>query len=263
MKFASMPAACSLLALALLAAPLYGHAQGQRQAVSNPRESASVAVPKQDDGKFLKKHEINLARAKSGPVGLLFLGDSITDNWRKAPEIWDKYYGKYQPANFGIGGDRTQHVIWRIEHGELDGINPKVTVLMIGTNNSLDYSATDIAAANRKIIDMVHAKLPHTKVLLLGVFPRGPRDRFGGPVTPAFVAEAAKRMETIRAVNTELARFDDGKSVRFLDITKVFLGPDGRIPDAVMPDQLHPDAAGYQLWADAMQPLLDEMMAAP
>ncbi|OFA08371.1 GDSL-type esterase/lipase family protein [Duganella phyllosphaerae] len=244
-----------LLAAALLANPAF--------AQTNPHESASIASPKKDDGKFLKKHEINLARAKSGPVGLLFLGDSITDNWRKAPEIWDKYYGKYQPANFGIGGDRTQHVIWRIEHGELDGIAPKVTVLMIGTNNSLDYSAADIAAANRKIVDMVRARLPGTKVLLLGVFPRGPRDRFGGPVTPAFVAEAAKRMDTIRAVNKELAQLDDGKTVRFLDITGVFLDQDGKIPDAVMPDQLHPNAAGYQLWADAMQPLLEQMMTAP
>ena len=251
----SLTSRALLLSLALLTGPAL--------AQTNPHESASIASPKQDDGKFLKKHEINLARARSGPVGLLFLGDSITDNWRKAPEIWDKYYGKYQPANFGIGGDRTQHVIWRIEHGELDGIAPKVTVLMIGTNNSLDYSAADIAAANRKIVDMVRAKLPGTRVLLLGVFPRGPRDRFGGPVTPAFVAEAAKRMETIRAVNQELARMDDGKTVRFLDITGVFLDKDGKIPDAVMPDQLHPNAAGYQLWADAMAPLLDEMMATP
>lgn len=235
-------------------------ATGQLFAQANPKESPSLPSPKQDDGKFLKKHEANLARARSGPVGLLFLGDSITDNWRKAPHIWDAYYGKYQPANFGIGGDRTQHVIWRIEHGELDGIAPKVTVLMLGTNNSLDYNAAEIAAANRKIVGMIRARLPHTKVLLLGVLPRGPRDRFGGPVTPALVAEAAARMATIRELNTALAALDDGNTVRFLDMSNVFLGQDGRIPYAVMPDQLHPNAAGYQLWADAMQPLLEEMM---
>ncbi|TWI50196.1 beta-glucosidase [Pseudoduganella flava] len=234
--------------------------QAFAQATPAPRQDASQPFPKQDDGKFLKKHEANLARARSGPVGLLFLGDSITDNWRKAPHIWDAYYGKYQPANFGIGGDRTQHVIWRIEHGELDGIAPKVTVLMLGTNNSLDYSAAEIAAADRKIVGMIRAKLPQTKVLLLGVFPRGPRDRNGGPVTPALVAEAETRQATIAALNAELARLDDGKTVRYLDISKVFLGQDGKIPYPIMPDQLHPNAAGYQLWADAMQPLLEEMM---
>lgn len=241
-----------LLVLALASCQAFVHAA--------PKQDAAAPFEKLDDGKFLKKHEANLARAKSGPVGLLFLGDSITDNWRKAPEIWDKYYGKYQPANFGIGGDRTQHVIWRIEHGELDGIAPKVAVLMIGTNNSLEYNAEEIAAANRRIVALLRARLPDTKVLLLGVFPRGPRNREGGPVTPALTAEAAQRMVTIDAVNADLAKLDDGKTIRFLNINKVFLGPDDRIPDAVMPDQLHPNAAGYQLWADAMQPLLEEMM---
>ena len=103
-----------LLAALLTVGQAGAHAAGAKA-------SASEAVEKQDNGVFLKKHEAILARGKSGPVGLLFLGDSITERWRIAPEIWDKYYGPHQPANFGIGGDRTQHVIWRIEHGELDG----------------------------------------------------------------------------------------------------------------------------------------------
>jgi lysophospholipase L1-like esterase len=227
---------------------------------ATPKLSASEAFEKQDKGVFLKKHEAILARAKSGPVGLLFLGDSITERWHIAPHIWEAYYGKYQPANFGIGGDRTQNVIWRIEHGELDGIAPKVTVLMLGTNNSLDYTAEEIAAADRKIVGMIRTKLPDTKILLLGVFPRGPRDAKGGPITPAAVEEAAKRMLTIDAVNRDLAQLDDGKTIRFLNINATFLGQDGRIPNTIMPDQLHPGAAGYQLWADAMQPLLEGML---
>ena len=150
----------------------------------------------------------------------------------------------------------------QIEHGELEGIAPKVTVLMMGTNNSLDYNAAEIAAANRKIVGMVRARLPETKILVLGIFPRGPRDPKGGPVTPAAIEEAAQRMATIAAVNRDLASLDDGKTVRFLDIGAVFLGQDGRIPHAIMPDQLHPGPAGYQLWADAMQPLLDSMLKA-
>jgi lysophospholipase L1-like esterase len=242
-----------LLALLLTSSQLPAHAAA-------PKLSASEAFEKKDDGTFLKKHEAILARGKSGPVGLLFLGDSITERWHIAPHIWQAYYGKYQPANYGIGGDRTQNVIWRIEHGALDGISPKVTVLMLGTNNSLDYSAEEIAAADRKIVGMIRAKLPQTKILLLGIFPRGPRDPKGAPVTEAGVAEAAKRMQTIDAANQELAKLDDGDTIRYLNINKVFLGQDGRIPNTLMPDQLHPGAAGYQLWADAMQPLLESML---
>jgi lysophospholipase L1-like esterase len=224
------------------------------------REDAAGAFPKLNNATFYAKHDSFLARGKSGPVGLLFLGDSITEGWKGAPHIWEAYYGKYQPANFGISGDRTQHVIWRIEQGELEGIVPKVAVLMIGTNNSGDYSAAEITAANRKIVSMMRAKLPQTKILLLAIFPRGAHDRNGNPLTPAMLEQAAQRSATIDAVNREMAKLDDGKTVRFLDINKVFVGQDGRIPYAVMPDQLHPVAAGYQLWADAMNPLLMEMM---
>lgn len=248
-----------LLALSLLSCQAI--AQVDAPTVSpGPKLSASAPAQKQDNGKFLAHHESFLARAKSGPIGLLFLGDSITERWHVAPHIWQAYFGKYEPANFGIGGDRTQHLIWQIEHGELDGIAPKVTVLMIGTNNSLDYNAEEIAAADRKIVAMIRARLPNTRILVLGILPRGPRDMKGGPVTPAFIDEAAKRKLTIDAVNRDLAKLDDGKTIRFLDMSAVFLGQDGRIPYSIMPDQLHPGAAGYQLWAEAMRPLLDDMM---
>jgi beta-glucosidase len=186
---------------------------------------------------------------------VLFLGDSITEGWAKAPHIWEHYYGKYDPANFGIGGDQTQHVIWRIENGELDGIHPKVVVFMLGTNNTGSHTAAQIAAADRKIIGMIRTKLPETKVLVLAVFPRGPRKNRDGTPDPW-----EKRMEIIRAVNADLAQLDDGANVRFLDINASFLGNDGTIPNVIMPDQLHPNAAGYQLWAEAMDPLLTGMM---
>ena len=217
---------------------------------------ASAAIEKKDPtGKFQKMHATFLERGKAGPIGVLFLGDSITEGWTKAPHIWEHYYGKWQPANFGIGGDNTQHVIWRIANGELDNIHPKVVVLMIGTNNAGGYDAAEIAAADRKIVAMIREKIPETKVLLLGIFPRGPRKNTNGSIDPW-----EKRMEIIRAVNADLAKLNDGASVRFLDISEKFLGQDGKIPYAIMPEQLHPNAAGYQIWADAMQPLLTEMM---
>jgi len=125
---------------------------------------------------------------------------------------------------------------------------------MIGTNNSGRHTGTEIAAAVRKIVGMIRERLPATKVLLLAIFPRGPRVRNG-------IAEPWElRMEAIRTANAELAKLDDGEHVRFLDINAAFLGNDGTIPNSIMPDQLHPSRTGYQAWADAMQSTLEEMM---
>lgn len=222
---------------------------------------ASAPIPKTGNARFFELHESFLARGQEGPVGLLFLGDSITEGWKKAPHIWEHYYGKHQPANFGIGGDQTHHVIWRIENGELEGITPKVVVLMIGTNNTGQHTGEQIAAANQKIIELIRAKIPGAKVLLLAIFPRDARAGASGLITEAAVADAGKRMQVIDRANALLAKLDDGDNVRFLDISAQFLGKDGRIPWIIMPDQLHLTRAGYQLWADAMQPLLDEMMS--
>lgn len=223
---------------------------------------ANSATPKIGNPEFYEKHARHLRRARSGPVGLLFLGDSITEGWNGQAELWQERYGAHQPANFGIGGDQTHHVIWRIEHGELAAITPKVVVLMIGTNNSAMHSGAEIAAANTKIIRLIREKLPNSKVLLLAIFPRdarpSPQD---GTISDAARADAAKRMAAIRVANAELAKLDDGMNVRFLDLGPKFLAADGSIPRAIMPDQLHLSPAGYRIWADAMQPLLDEMMA--
>jgi beta-glucosidase len=258
------PALASLVLAALL--PL---TFAQTPAAAPRKVDASAPIVKAGaDGTpnatFMKMHEGFLARGKSGPIGVLFVGDSITQGWTKAPHVWETYFGKYQPANFGIGGDQTQHVIWRIANGELDGITPKVTVLMLGTNNTgpapAGHTAAEIAAADKKIVELIRAKIPGTKVILLAVFPRGARKDNTGKITDAAITDAARRTEIINAVNVELAKLDDGVNVRFLDINSVFLGQDGKIPFSIMPDQLHPNAAGYQLWADAMKPLLTEMM---
>lgn len=241
LPFARLTLAAALAALAL-SAPLH--------AAVDP----SVGIPKRGNARFYELHSQHLKRTKE-PMQLLFIGDSITEGWTKAPEIWKANYDQYQAANFGIGGDRTEHLIWRIEDGVLKGVKPKVVVMMIGTNNSLDHTADQIAAADRKIVELVRANIPEAKILVLGIFPRGPRKNSNG--TPD---DAVQRMETIHAVNTQLAKLDDGQHVRFLDIGAKFLGADGKIPNEIMPDQLHPNATGYQIWADAMRPLLDEMM---
>ncbi|MDQ3812605.1 MAG: GDSL-type esterase/lipase family protein [Armatimonadota bacterium] len=215
-------------------------------------EPADVAAPKRGpDGNiqpgFLAAHESFLKRGKEGKIGALFLGDSITAGWKgQGAKIWQEHFSQYDPANFGIGGDRTQHVLWRIANGELDGISPKVVVLMIGTNN-IGYPPEEITKGVKKIVEQIHAKLPDTKLMLLGIFPRG--------------AEATNPARAkIKAVNAELAKLDDGNKTRYLDIGDKFLDAEGNLPKDIMPDFLHPNAKGYQIWADAIQPLLDEMM---
>lgn len=216
---------------------------------------ASVGAAKHGTSRFFRYHADFLDRAASGPVGVLFLGDSITMGWARQPEIWDKAWGQYDPANFGIGGDQTQHIIWRIEQGELDKISPKVVVLMIGTNNIHNYEADDIAAATRKIVTMIQGRLPETKVLLLAVFPRGPRTNGKG-----IVEDYILHMEKITAINADIAQLDNGDSIRFLDLGPKFTAADGTITKAIMPDQLHLSSAGYEIWVEGMKPLLDEMM---
>ncbi len=199
--------------------------------------------------KFLQMHQKFLARAKEGNIGVLFLGDSITAGWEKAPDVWAKYYEPLHAANFGIGGDRTQHVLWRIENGELEGISPKVVVLMIGTNNSNSDPAGRIAMAIERIVQEIRGKLPKTRILLLGVFPRSRE------------TDKPDQMDTIRRVNETISRLDDGgKTVKYLDIGDKFLGPDGKVPRDIMPDALHPNEKGYQIWAEAMQATLEEML---
>jgi len=228
--------------------------------VSSTLPDATAPIPKANNAAFFEQHEKFLQRGKSGPIGVLFLGDSITAGWSRVSHIWEHHFGKYQPANFGIGGDQTQHVIWRIENGELEGISPKAVVLMIGTNNSGAHTGEQIAAGVTRIVELIRTKLPKTKVLLLAIFPRDARRNADGLITDSAIAEAAKRVAANDRANAILAKLDDGKTVRFLNINATFLGKDGRIPWTIMPDQLHLTPAGYQLWADAIDKPLAELM---
>ena len=264
-----MPYGRSPFALSLIAAAIVGmgsfasvpiaYAADAPPAPAAPKpapQSADVAAPKigkdgQVDKGFIGAHESFLKRGKEGPIGVLFLGDSITAGWKGGgKEVWQQHYAALEAANFGIGGDRTQHVLWRMENGELDGIKPKVLVLMIGTNNIGD-TAENITKGDQKIIAGIHAKLPETKLLLLGIFPRGadPKD-----------AGVAGMRAKIKTVNAELAKLDDGAKTFYLDIGGKFLDAEGVLPKDIMPDALHPNAKGYQIWFEAMQPLLDKLL---
>jgi lysophospholipase L1-like esterase len=211
-------------------------------------QGPETVVPAPRDGRWMDLHQRFIKRAQQGRVDLLFLGDSITQGWNNN-EVWQRHYGPRNAANFGIGGDRTQHVLWRIQNGELEGIEPKVVVLMIGTNNADSATAEEIAQGITAIVHELRHRLPKARILLLGVFPR--RDK----------PEAIQ--ENLTAVNAKIAGLDDGSHVKFLDIGKAFLNQDGTISPEVMPDQLHLSRTGYRIWADAMEPTLWSMLDEP
>ncbi len=193
---------------------------------------------------FLKDKEELL---KKGPIQVVFIGDSITDGWRGGGHaVWEKNYAKYNALNLGIGGDRTEHVLWRMQNGELDGLDPKAIVLMIGTNNG-GSPAEDIIAGIKCDVDVIHAKVPNAKILLLAVFPRSPK--------------ATDGIRTkLKGVNEAISKLDGKDNVKYLDIGDKFLEPDGTLLPTIMPDFLHPNEKGYGIWAEAIQPSLDEMV---
>jgi lysophospholipase L1-like esterase len=211
-------------------------------------QGPETVVPEPRTGPWMDLHQRLVKRAQQGHVDLLFLGDSITQGWNNN-EVWQRHYGPRNAANFGIGGDRTQHVLWRIQNGELDGIEPKVVVLMIGTNNADSATAEEIAQGITAIVHELRRRLPKARILLLGVFPR--RDK----------PEAIQ--ENLTAVNAKIAGLDDGSHVKFLDIGKAFQNKDGTISPEIMPDQLHLSRKGYRIWADAMEPTLWSMLDEP
>jgi len=216
----------------------------------------TAIVPEPRDPKWVQRHEGFVAQAKRGGIDLLFLGDSITDFWRgRGSNVWNKYYAPLHAANFGISGDRTQHVLWRMDNGELDGIKPKVVVLMIGTNNTgkerdgqtIRNTVPETIEGVKAVVAEIRRKLPDTKILLLGIFPRGAT--IGDP-----------QRAQVALINTVIAKLNDGKMVQYLDIGSCFLDDEGNLPKSIMPDHLHPNEQGYEIWARAMNPTLFKML---
>ncbi|HVE38270.1 MAG TPA: platelet-activating factor acetylhydrolase IB subunit [Planctomycetota bacterium] len=198
--------------------------------------------------RWTQMHESFLKRAKEGKIDLLFLGDSITEGWGNNA-VWQKYYGPLHAANFGIGGDTTENVLWRIQNGEIEGLSPKVVVLMIGTNNFglQGHQPDDVAKGVTTIVQTLRKKLPTSKILLLAIFPRDEKP-------------GTENRNRIKKVNDQIVALDDKKNVRFLDIGAKLANPDGTLSKEIMPDFLHLSEKGYQIWADAMDPLLKQLL---
>jgi lysophospholipase L1-like esterase len=217
-------------------------------AAQEPAKSVALTpVPRAEPG-WVHRHEKYVATTKAGGVDLAFLGDSITQGWEGQP-AWDKHFAPLKAANFGISGDHTEHVLWRLTHGELVGLTPKVIVIMIGTNNLGHGTANpaETAAGVKAIVALLRTKIPSAKILLLGIFPRDPKP--DGRMRQQ-VAEATSLFKNVA----------DGKMVHFLDIGKSFLEPDGTISSVIMPDFLHLSQKGYERWAEAIGPKIAELM---
>ena len=191
-------------------------------------------------------HQRKLERAKKGGIEVLFLGDSLTLGWDEA--LWKERYQPLGAANFGIGGDGTPQLLWRIAHGELDGLAPKVVVLMAGINNTWPgYSTDDTIKGIETIVAAIRAKLPQTRIVLLGVL-------------PIFDKDDGVRAK-IKKINAGLARLDDGQTLRFLDFGEKLLTPDGALGEGLyQKDKLHLTPAAYRIYADALDPLLHDML---
>jgi lysophospholipase L1-like esterase len=239
-------------ALAMLSGVSLAQTNSSSAAASPARANSAIVPVERPEPRARQRNDVVLKRAKDNPgeCDIVFIGDSITQGWEAAgiTNVWNKYYGRRKALNFGAGGDRTQHVLWRFEHGQLDGLKPKVAVVMIGTNNSSrdDNTEGEILAGVKAIVQQIRERLPNTKILVLGIFPRG----------ESFSVQRGKILQ----VNQALAKLDDGNTIRYFDFGSKLIEPDGTISRDVMRDHLHLTERGYEIWGSAMEPLLAEML---
>jgi len=212
--------------------------------------SAVEPAPRADQGWKDRQELLNKRATEAGDKAqVIFIGDSITQGWEgEGKEVWAKYYAQRNAVNLGIGGDRTQHVLWRLDHGNLDGLKPRAAVVMIGTNNSNgeDNTVEQIADGVAAIVKQLREKLPQTKVLLLAIFPRS--------------ENPSPQRGKILQVNQIVQKLADDQSVFWIDFGYKFVNRDGTIPHDLMPDYLHLSRRGYEIWAEAIEDRLSAVL---
>lgn len=213
-------------------------------------QDASWAVAWWEKRHLAYKEEVKKRNAEGKKIDLVFIGDSITEGWSRAGgDAFKRNYAQYGAMELGFGGDRTENILWRLQHGAVDNMQPKVAVLMFGTNNTghrrehPDYVAAGI---KRNIVEL-QQRLPNTKILLLAIFPRDEKP------------DGQLRMIN-EQINQRIAGFADNKKVFFLNINNSFLQPDGVLSKEIMPDLLHLSPKGYDIWANSMAPTLNQLM---
>lgn len=223
-----------------------------------PRYRADVARPR-TDANSMRAHEQLMAKAKAGGIDLYFLGDSITRRWgctdpQFAPMLadWNRHFFGWNAGDFGWGADGIQHMLWRIQHGELDGVNPKVIVILAGTNNIGKVPGGDTKVANivegiGALLKTCREKAPEAKIILTAIFPRN---------------DSLSVLPEINRVNEGIARFADGKTIFYLNINDQLADKDGILFAGMTIDKLHPSVKGYDVWAKNLEPLLTQLLGA-
>lgn len=227
-----------------------------------PAAPADQASPRRDANSQLA-HQQLLEKAKKGGIDVYFEGDSITRRWGASDSQyksflanWNSNFFGWNAGDFGWGADRLENIVWRLENGELDGVNPKVIVLLAGVNNIdrplNDDGVTNVERGIKRIVDLCQEKAPNATIILTAIFPRNDRNQL--TIVP-----------TIFRVDEDIAKFADGKKIRFLNVNDKLANPDGRLHDGMMNagDHLHPTLMGYQVWADGLKPMLTELLGPP
>jgi lysophospholipase L1-like esterase len=219
---------------------------------------ADKPTPRTDPNSMLA-HQQLLAKRTQGKIDVYFEGNSITRRWGATdyPQFlanWRENFTGWNAADFGWGADRIEHILWRLENGELDGVNPKVIVVLAGTNNigrvpGGEEKIADITRGLRALVDLCRRKAPNATIVLTGIFPRNDN--------PAASAEINRE---IARINENLARMADGKSVRYVNVNDKLADANGTLHEGMMVDGLHPSLKGYQIWADALKPILREVL---
>jgi lysophospholipase L1-like esterase len=229
--------------------------------VSNDKPSATIKPVQRTDANSRLGHQQMVDNLRKGTIDLYFVGDSITRRWRGTdyPQFlanWNDNFFGWNAANFGWGGDTIQNILWRMQNGELEQVHPKVIVLLAGTNNigknpASDAKIAEVTEGIRAILDLFREKLPDATVVVMGIFPRNDGD------DPRHV------FASITKINQKIATFADGAKIRYLNINDKLADSDGTLVDGVTVDRLHLSLRGYQIWADALTPTLNELLGAP
>ena len=226
-------------------------------ALSQSTERADIPAARTDSNSMLAHRQL-LAKRTQGRIDVYFVGNSITRRWGATdyPELlanWKANFFGWNAADFGWGGDKIQNMLWRLEQGELDGVNPKVIVILAGTNNvgnapGGDEKVADIVRGLRALVDACRRRAPNATIILTGIFPRNDN--------MAVIPE-------ITRINAALSRFADGRTIRYININDKLADQDGALFEGMMGDKLHPTVKGYQIWADALKPLFTELLGPP